>query len=50
MEVLLRLQGGAGGMGPIHHYYIGEMLLTNLFLTFLAFYIYKIVLGEMFSH
>ena len=24
MEVLLRLQGGAGGRGPIHHY-IGEM-------------------------
>ena len=33
MEVLLRLQGGAGGRGPIHHY-IGEMFSYFTFLTF----------------
>ena len=33
MEVLLRLQGGAGGRGPIHHY-IGEMFSYKSFLYF----------------
>ena len=33
MEVLLRLQGGAGGRGPIHHY-IGEMFSHKSFFYF----------------
>ena len=53
MEVLLRLQGEAGGMGPIHHY-IGEMFSHKSFFYFFyyspVFYIYKIVPGKMFSH
>ena len=33
MEVLLRLQGGAGVRGPIHHY-IGEMFSHKSFFYF----------------
>ena len=53
MEVLLRLQGGAGGLGPIHHY-IGKMFSHKSFFYFsyysIVFHIYKIVPGKMFSH